>query len=401
MASIRLKFRPSRINENEGVIYYQVVHTRRTRQWSSGYRVLKEEWDRDKARLRISPGNDRMNYLFSIKQKIKWDIERLSTIVDRFQKDGQQFTCENIIQTFSVESLKHSFIYFMKDQIIKLKEMGKVRTSETYTTALNSFMRFRNNEDIPMEGIDTDLMERYQAYLKTKGLVPNTISFHMRILRAVFNRAVEKGITVDRKPFRRVYTGIDKTTKRALPIKTIKRILGIDLSGKEKERFARDIFMLSFYFRGMSFIDMAYLRKSDLKNGYLHYRRRKTGQEISIAWTKEMQQILDRYKPNPTQFLLPIITSPEHLPLSQCRRKQYVINKYLKRVGASLDIPIPLTLYCTRHSWASIARSKGVPLNVISNGLGHDNELTTQIYLASLDTAAVDRANALIIKALF
>ena len=54
--------------------------------------------------------------------------------------------------------------------------------------------------------------------------------------------------------------------------------------------------------------------------------------------------------------------------------------------------------YIFRHSWASIAKSKNIPISVISEGMGHDSEMTTQIYLASLDNAVVDRANAQILK---
>lgn len=65
-----------------------------------------------------------------------------------------------------------------------------------------------------------------------------------------------------------------------------------------------------------------------------------------------------------------------------------------------VGIKIPLTMYVARHSWASAAKSKGIPLSVISEGMGHDSEATTQIYLASLDTAIVDKANSLIISSL-
>ena len=164
--------------------------------------------------------------------------------------------------------------------------------------------------------------------------------------------------------------------------------------------FARDMFMMSFYLRGMSFIDMAFLRKRDLSNGIITYRRHKTGQLINIRWIKEMQKIIDKYPHSRTQYLLPILGTPEVNERLAYKNSAYRINRHLKSIGIMAGINIPLTLYCARHSWASAAQSKGIPISIISEGLGHDSETTTKIYLASLDTSAVDRANLKIINAL-
>ena len=174
----------------------------------------------------------------------------------------------------------------MHGVIAQLKQLGRVRTSETYTTTLNSFMAFREEQDVPLDGISSDLMLMYEAYLKARGVRMNTISFYMRNLRAVYNRSVEKGLTAQNYPFRHVYTGVDKTVKRAIPIKDIKALKELDLSMKPSLDFAHDMFMFSFYTRGMSFVDIAYLKKTDLQNGILTYRRRKTGQELSIIEQK-------------------------------------------------------------------------------------------------------------------
>lgn len=160
------------------------------------------------------------------------------------------------------------------------------------------------------------------------------------------------------------------------------------------------MFLMSFYLRGMSFIDMAYLKKTDLKNGSVVYRRRKTGQQLTIAWAPEMQAILDKYPDNPTQYLLPIIKTEGINERCAYRNIGYNINHNLKKIAGMVGINIPLTMYVARHSWASAAKAKGIPLSVISEGMGHDSEATTQIYLASLDTSVVDKANSLILKSL-
>ena len=150
----------------------------------------------------------------------------------------------------------------------------------------------------------------------------------------------------------------------------------------------------------MSFIDMAYLKKADLRNGRVTYRRSKTGQLLIIEWTKEMQMILDKYPENKSGYLMPIIRNPGTNERSVYQNAGYNINHNLKRIAEMVGVTIPLTLYVARHSWASAARTKGIPISVISEGMGHDSEMTTQIYLAGLDTSAVDKANSLIIKSL-
>ncbi len=288
----------------------------------------------------------------------------------------------------------------MEEIIAKLKMNGKVRTSETYKAALNSFRKYRDGEDIMLESLCRDTMESYESWQRKRGMSPNTISFYTRILRAVYNRAVEDGLTENRNPFRKVYTGIEKTVKRALPMKIIKKIKCMDLTLRPEIEHARDIFILSFMLRGMSFVDMAFLKKSDLRNGYVTYRRRKTGQQLVIEWTPDMQAILDKYPKSETEYLLPIIRNPNSIALYAYRNAGYSINRHLRTIATSLELPIPLTMYVARHSWASAAKAKGIPISVISEGMGHDSELTTQIYLASLDTSVVDRANSILLREL-
>lgn len=216
----------------------------------------------------------------------------------------------------------------------------------------------------------------------------------------MYNRAVEGEIIENRNPFRHVYTGVDKTIKRALPLRIIKKMRSLDLSRNSKLDYARDMFILSFMLRGMSFIDMAFLRKTDLVNGHITYRRRKTGQQLTIAWTKEMQMILDKYPENKTEYLLPIIRNLGTNERFVYHNMGYKINQNLKTIAGMVGISDPVTLYVARHSWASAAKAKGIPLSVISEGMGHDSESTTQIYLSSLDTSVVDKANSLIIKSL-
>ena len=397
MVSIKVKFRPSSTIGKEGTIYYQIIHKRVIRQLKTDYRIYADEWDEGRATL-ILANNGRNGHLQSIKERINWDIKRLGNIISHWENKQISYTADEIISVFQKAANEQTLFNFMNGITAQLRQMGKHRTSETYHATLRSFMQFRENKDILLDEIDSDLMLMYEAWLRNRGLSKNSSSFYMRILRAVYNRAVEKELTSNRNPFKHVYTGIDKTVKRAISLKAIKKIKNLDLSLQPALDFARDTFLFSFYTRGMSFIDMAHLKKKDQQNGILSYRRRKTGQQLLVKWEKCMQEIADKHKTDyGSPYLLQILKHP-YDNRSQYKNALYRTNKNLKEVAKLADISIPLTLYVARHSWASIAKSKNIPISVISEGMGHDSEMTTQIYLASLDNSVVDRANTQILR---
>lgn len=400
MASVKAMFRASIVDAKQGVIYYQIIQNRVVRQLTTDYRIFSNEWDGESIQTAGSD-SERRNYLKTTRERIKWDLKLLRSIVNQFESRQQRYTADDIIKAFKQSAKEYPLFNFMQGIIARLQQLGKHRTSETYHAALRSFMQFRDGKDILFEEIDADLMLTYEAHLRGKGLARNSTSFYMRILRAVYNRAVEKGLTVNRNPFKQVYTGVDKTIKRAIPLKAIKQIKNLDLTMQPSLEFARDMFLFSFYTRGMSFIDLAYLRKRDLANGVLTYRRRKTGQQLLIRWEKCMQEIVKKYStPADSPYLLPIITAPGNADRAQYQTMLHRVNNSLKKIAALADIPVQLTMYVARHSWASAAKSKNIPISVISEGMGHDSEMTTQIYLASLDTTVVDRANAQILREL-
>lgn len=400
MASIKVKYRASSVEDHEGAIYYQIIHERKVRQLNTEYHVRKEEWDDNRSMVVTKQSSERKSLILSIRERIRWDVERLTKIAKKLDNEGISYTADDVIDEFKRYANEYSLFNYMESLIIKFKQNNKTRTAETYTAALNSFKKFRKDEDLMLDCLTSEIMEAYEAWHKSKGNTPNTISFYTRILRAVYNRAVEEEIIENKNPFKRVYTGVDKTVKRAIPLEAVRKMKHLDLTLTERLDFARDMFLMSFFLRGISFIDLAFLKKTDLKNGVLSYRRRKTSQLLNIEWTTEMQMLLDKYPENPTEYLMPIITNPEANPRSTYRNVGYNINHNLKTIAQMIGINIPLTMYVARHSWASAAKAKGIPLSVISEGMGHDSETTTQIYLASLETSVVDKANSLILKSL-
>ena len=402
MTSIKLKFRPSTALDKEGALVFQLIHGRSVRRITSGHKIFAEEWDGHAGKILLpAPSSPRYALLASLKTELQWELDWLCRMVQEREKETGAVCLHEIASAFSPNAETPDSVFnFIREQIRHKKRIGKVRSAETYRSMLNSLTHFRKGRDMAFDMLDGELMELYEAWMLKDGLTRNTTSFYMRILRTNYKLAVEKGITADRHPFRHVYCGMDKTVKRSIPFSEIKKLNSLNLSQKPGMDFARDMFMFSFCTRGMSFIDMAYLKKTDLNNGCLAYRRKKTGQLLTMEWTRQMQDIVDKYKHNGTRYLLPIITREDGSERRQYQNMMRKINRLLKGIARMAGLPLPLSMYYSRHSWATIARGKDVPLAVISEGLGHDSETTTQIYLDSIKSSEVDKANRMILEEL-
>lgn len=384
-------------------MYFQVIHERVVKQIGTSHRIFESEWDEqcnDIVKLSHITSN-RFDSIKTIKEKVTWEKNRLNRIIRQLENNGEYFSVDEIIREYYAQtSNKTSVFEYIKIQIERLKNSRKDRTSETYRQMLSSFMKFRNGEDLSFDMMDDTLICQYESYMRISNLCRNTTSFYLRILRSVYNRAVDDELTKQNNPFKRVYTGVDKTSKRAISLKEIKKIKDLDLSNAPTLDFARDMFMFSFYMRGMSFIDIAYLKKKNISNGFVVYNRRKTGQQLVVKWEKDMENIVSKHYNRNSDFLLPIITMQDGTERKQYLNKMLLVNRHLKEIAELAGVSIPLTMYVARHSWASIAQSKNIPMKAISLGMGHDNEETTRIYLASIQTNIIDNANSKILSLL-
>lgn len=391
--SIKLCFRPSVVKGKDGTLYYQIIIKRTTHTYASCYRIFPNKWDKKYSRIIADSSS-----LIKIMNRTDWEMQQLYAIAKRHIDKGGLIDFCDIISEFEELNRQQSFSEFLLHQAKRLTDIGRTRTSETYISALHSFIKFNNGEDIMLYEFTAEVIENYERYLKNRNLTMNSISFYMRTLRTVLYKAVKLHLVESIAPFQSVYTGIAQTVKRAIDIDAIKRIKDLDLSLYPHLMYARDIFLLSLSLRGMSFIDMAYLTYDNLRNGHLTYYRRKTGGRLDIRWEQQMQTIIDKY-PKDTKYLLPILTNDAD-DRQTYKKLSKRINRHLRLVGEMLQLPIPLTMYVARHSWASIAKQKQIPISVISDALGHDSEKTTLIYLSTLDTSAVDNANSEILAAL-
>jgi len=400
MATIRVKFRASSVDTREGTLFFQVIHNRVARQISTGYKLYSNEWDKQKGEAVYGKGTDqkRKDYLSALNADIKQQMAVLEGIVARLGRDGNAFTVDDIVRGYNAAKQEGGFLSFARRLTVHYRKAGRQSAADKLNVSVRSLGKFIGKDDIPFDDLVSDLMEEYEGWLKGQGLCLNTVSFYMRTLRSAYNIAVERDLTVQRKPFKHVYTEVDKTVKRALPQSVIRKIHNLDLSARPCLDFARNLLMFSLFLRGMSFVDMCRLKKGDLVDGVLSYRRQKTHQLLQVKWEKPMDQLLDQLGKAQGDFLLPIITDDDEDERRQCRNALHNVNRNLKKIGEMIGLDTPLTTYVARHSWASLAQKNNVPISVISEGLGHESETTTRIYLASLTSSAVDKANSKILK---
>ena len=399
VTSFKVKFRASTVEGKEGSVYYQVIHNRTVRQIRTAYRLFTSEWDSEAGKVITHQGTEeRISVLKSVAEGIRCDMQRLRQVADTLAASPSGYTADEVVAAFHARRTDASLQNFMQQCIAKLIRMGRTGTANGYKSTLNSFMRFRKGQDIMLNAIDSDVIQLYEAHLRLTNVARNSSSFYMRNLRTVYNMAIEQQLTPQRTPFAHVYTGIDKTVKRALSISQIRQLKNADLTDNPAQALARDMFMFSFYTRGMALADMANLTTANLRNGYLVYRRQKPRQELHVKWEPCMQEIVDRY-PRQSPFLLPLIKSEED-KRDQYKLTQQRVNHNLKKLSERLGLPHPLTMSMARHSWASIANSKDISLSVIGEGLGYNSENATRIYLAQIDTSQVDRANKKILNEL-
>lgn len=159
-----------------------------------------------------------------------------------------------------------------------------------------------------MDEIDAPLLKEFEAYLFSSGVCPNTVSFYLRVLRAIRNRAVRDNL-VEPSPllFSNVHTSIEKTRKRAVQENVILGLVALQLLSPALQ-LARDLFLFSYYARGMAFVDLAHLTRKNIVGDRIVYIRRKTGQELQIRLLPEMRKLIARYQYVSGPFLFPART---------------------------------------------------------------------------------------------
>ena len=290
---------------------------------------------------------------------------------------------------------KNGFSRCGENYINRLRKEGRYSTAHVYKNALYSFSKFCGTLNMSFRQVTKERLRRYGQYLYECGLKPNTISTYMRMLRSIYNRGVEAGSApyVPRL-FHDVYTGVDVRQKKALPAGELHRLLYEDPKS-ERLRRTQTIAALMFQFCGMSFADLAHLAKSALDQSVLRYNRIKTKTPMSVEVLDTARGMINQLRSNQE----PIPDCPDYLFDILCGNKKRKderayreyqsalrrFNNCLKDLARALRLNSPVSSYTLRHSWATTAKYRGVPIEMISESLGHKSIKTTQIYLKGFE----------------
>ncbi|WP_160111150.1 site-specific integrase [Dysgonomonas sp. Marseille-P4361] len=387
--SIRIVFRPSKKNKEEGFLSLRIYHKRQTRQVATGLKLMQEEWDDENSRIVLRNFSlERKNYLYQLNATLKNKILYLEKILNEHRRKEMN-NIDQLIADFKHNAFTSSFSDYAKLLANKLAEEKRYRTSEAYLSVMRRTVKFNQECDFSLNEITAEFVENYERELSHQGLSLNTISFYMRNLRAIYNKAIADKILIPSldNPFEKVYTGVKSTPKRALSKEDVSKIYSLDFSeliekksselsmnaSKQSElELARDLFLFSFHTRGMSFVDISFLKKSNIKDDILTYRRKKTGQELSIKINTSLRKIINKYAriTGDSPYIFPIIRSQEKSAYNQYLSALSRQNRCLKQIQKLADIKRRITSHVARHTWATIAKEEIYPSGLFRKDWG-------------------------------
>ena len=387
-----LCYKSKTLSNGEHPLMLCVCKDRKRKFQSLGISIRAELWDfktnQPKAKC---PNRERI--LVLINDKIN-EIQKAA--LDK-KIAGKDFTATTLIESTTNRTTNKTVGEYYLTYIQNLKKEKRIRYAGMLEVSYNSFIKFNKHLDIPFSDIDAAWLKRYELWMKEQNLSVSTISTRVRHLRAVFNLAIaEHSIKNDCYPFHsyKVSKLNRQTVKRALTKQDILKVMQYK-GTSYMECLAIDIFIFSYLNAGINFIDIAKLKHSNIAENHLIYNREKTKKLINVPLQVKALEIIAKYQKDKSPYLFPIL-SPFHKTEVQIANRLHKmlakINKHLKELGERLELPIPLTTYVARHSYATVLKRAGVSTSIISESLGHSSEKITQVYLDSFDNEQINNA---------
>ena len=377
---------------NESPLMLRITKDRKRKYSSIVLSLNPVYWDFEKNK----PRRNCPNRLY-IERLIADKIEAYRTKMIELQAENKEFTATTLHEQMFDRNSKPTVDEVFQTQIKNLKQTGRMGYALSHQEVYNSLIKFNKHLNIYFSDIDTIWLKRYETWLREQNFSENTIGRRFRTLRKVYNIAIEeKYVKAEHYPFKsyKVSKLHQTTAKRAINKADIMRIIEYH-STDFYTQFAVDLFTFSYFTGGINFVDIAYLKSDNIVDGRLIYTRRKTHKLIKLPLQSKAQEIIKRYQQNGIHFLFPILSEFHKSLQQQSNRVHKVISKVnerLKVVGKELGIPINLTTYVARHSFATVLKREGVSTSIICESLGHSSEKITQIYLDSFENSQIDEA---------
>lgn len=339
-----------------------------------------------------------------IQQVILRAVGECNALVLSKEAMQEEFTPRTLVHESKEEIRAQSVEEFYVKLIADLKAQGAVGTAYAYQNSYGVLRSFNKGRALTYTfgTIDAVFLEKFEGWMRSKGNKETTLSFQMRTLRAMFNRAIKaKIVSREKNPFNeyKISKFNTRTPKRALSKADMMKIIDADCSqGKEIEQFAHDIFVFSYLCGGISFVDIANLTPANIADGRLIYHRQKTHGAINVPLSEKAKAIIGKYDSHCEQagYLFPILDERVHItPLQKKNRVHKMcsrVNVALRNIAKRLKIKATVTTYVARHSFATVLKKSGVNIGIISEALGHHSLKTTQIYLGAFENSQIDAA---------
>ena len=301
---------------------------------------------------------------------------------------------------------QNSLTDFMNEVIVELQQEGRFATANIYKYALRAFTQSVGGGEIFWGGLNRRALHRFQTYLEDLQKSYNTISTYIRALRAVYNRAVDRGLVAGEfRLFANLKTGVTSEKKRAVTASQMQKLVHTPENRKLSPKIcqAQDTLSLMILLQGMPYTDLAHLHKNDLNGGLLTCHRQKTGTELCVKVVPEAMVLIDRYRncepDSPYLFDLLSGTCPDKEAVEEYQGKLRELNLHLSKLPELCGVEgVKVSSYTARHTWATLAKYCQVPEEIISEGLGHSSLEVTRTYLKSFGGDELEKANRIIIN---
>lgn len=397
--SIRLKLNQDRqLKCGRFPLVFQIIHRRQRRLIYTGIKVHEESFNSEKERV-VSTNAQRFKKgeVGAINEQLAVMRRSICSMIDYLTFTNKTFTADDISQLYLRKQHNKYVLTFAESIIEERIATNRFGTANNYRHTISALHNFAKTDMLRFEDIDYRFLKNYELFLSKRKLKSNSITFYLRNFRAIYNKALDEGIfelPAGGSPFDKMTLKISKTIKRALPTDTIRKVMMLNLNERLDLESSRDLFMFSFYTRGMSFVDIVNLKHKDIENNVIHYFRAKTKSLIAVGVTEQLQDIIDKYRSD-SSYILPCLSDSNSKQQNYSRYRTILArhNRNLKEIATMVGIDSSLTTYVARHSWATTAKEKGISIAVISESLGHSTENITNIYLKSFDQDVLDEAN--------
>lgn len=235
----------------------------------------------------------------------------------------------------------------------------------------------------------------YYTACRLQGNSQNTAMRKVKNIRTMYNQAVAEGLAPLPNPLTAFKVTTTPVNKEKLTADEIARIEALVL---EPDRFiyhARNAFLFSFYSQGMRFENVCLTRREHIQDGHLQYQMNKGKKWRSVAIHPKLQAIIDLYIGDSGPYLFPFFPNEIKGAVDLRNKKGSVnamINEHLKVIAQLANIKKSISFHMARHSFAFMAKTRGVKTDTIKDALGHTDTKITEAYLRALDDSYINEA---------